>query len=85
MQKLGKINIGQTVAEQLEVDLALENQAVTRLNEGLQACRDLKDNASAELLVRILESEEEHIDWLEAQRDQVAQVGIENYLAQQIR
>lgn len=84
VQKLGKINIGETVLEQLQSDLALELEALPVLNDGVQLCRDRGDNGTRALLERILESEEEHVDWLEAQLDQVDQVGIKNYLAAQI-
>lgn len=85
LQRLGKINVGQNVKEQLELDLALEHAAIPRLNEGIKLCRELGDNGSEDLLVRILTSEEEHADWLESQLDQIAQVGLPQYLAQQIR
>lgn len=84
LQRIGKINIGETVAEQLEVDLALEHEALPRLNAGIAACRDAGDNGTRALLEDILRSEEEHVDWLEAQLDLIAQVGLQNYLAQQM-
>ena len=85
VQRLGKINIGETVPEQFKVDLALEMDAVKRLNEGIEVCRQADDNNSRHLLEEILEDEEEHIDWIEAQIALVEQVGAQNYLAQQIR
>ncbi len=85
MQRLGKINIGTTVIDQLKSDLSLENAAVERLNAGVRALRELGDVGSAELLEEILESEEEHVDWLEAQLELIRQAGEQNYLAQQIR
>ncbi|MAE72288.1 MAG: bacterioferritin [Gemmatimonadetes bacterium] len=84
VQKLGKINIGQTVPEQLASDLAVEQDAVARLNAGIKACRETGDNGTRELLEEILTKEEEHIDWLESQLVLIEQVGLENYLAQQI-
>jgi bacterioferritin len=84
MQRLGKINIGENVPEQMKVDLALEMDAVKRLNEGIEQCRELDDNNSRHLLEEILEDEEEHIDWIEAQIALIEQVGVQNYLAQQI-
>ena len=84
VQRLGKINIGETVQEQLTVDLALELDALPRLNDGIEVCKAAGDNGSRLLLEEILASEEEHVDWLEAQLDLISQVGIENYLAQQI-
>jgi bacterioferritin len=85
VQRLGKINIGQKVAEQLNLDLAVEMEAIPRLNEGIKLCRDLGDNGTEDLLTEILRSEEAHVDWLEAQLSQIAQVGEANYLAQQIK
>ena len=84
VQRLGKINIGETVPEQFNVDLALEMDAVKRLNAGIEACRQADDNNSRHLLEEILEDEEEHIDWIEAQIALIEQVGAQNYLAQQI-
>jgi bacterioferritin len=85
LQRLGKINVGQTVPEQLKIDLALEYDAIPRLNEGIKLCRELGDNGSEDLLVKILVSEEAHVDWLEAQLAQIAQMGEANYLAQQVK
>jgi bacterioferritin len=85
VQRLGKINIGETVPEQMRVDLQLEIDAVARLNKGIETCREKDDNNSRHLLEEILEDEEEHIDWIEAQHALIEQVGVQNYLAQQIR
>ena len=85
VQRLGKINIGENVQEQFRVDLALESEAVKRLNEAVETCRTAGDNNTRHLLEEILKDEEEHIDWLEAQIALVEQVGIQNYLSQQIR
>ena len=85
MQRLGKINIGENVPEILKVDLALEMDAIPRLNKGIETCRDAGDNTTRLLVEKVLEDEEEHVDWLEAQLELIAQVGAQNYLAQQIR
>jgi bacterioferritin len=85
MQRLGKINIGETVPEILNADLALELDALPRLNKGAETCRDAGDNTTRQLIEAILKEEEEHVDWLEAQIGLIAQVGAQNYLAQQIR
>jgi bacterioferritin len=85
VQRLGKINIGQKVAEQLKLDLAVEMEAIPRLNDGIKLCRDLGDNGTEDLLTHILTSEEAHVDWLEAQLSQIAQMGEANYLAQQLK
>jgi len=85
LQRLNKVNVGETVPEQFKLDLALEYEAVKRLNDGVKLCREANDHGSESLLRSILVSEEEHIDWLEAQISLIAQLGVENYLAQQIR
>jgi bacterioferritin len=85
LQRLGKINVGQTVLEQLRLDLDVEKAAVKMLNDGIDLCRELSDSGSRELLEHILVAEEEHANWLEAQLELVAQVGAENYLTQQIK
>ncbi len=85
LQRLDKIRIGQTVPEQLKSDLELEYTAVTRLNDAIVLCRQKGDNATEVLLSKILVSEEDHIDWLEAQLHLIEQVGEKAYLAEQIR
>jgi bacterioferritin len=85
VQRLGKITIGENVEEILKADYALELEALPRLNEGIELCRELGDNNSRHLLEEILEDEEEHVDWIEAQLTLIEQVGIQNYLAQQIK
>lgn len=85
MQRLFKILIGENVPEQLKLDLGLETEAVERLNKAIELAVKVHDNGTRELLDEILESEEHHIDWLEAQMDLLKQVGTQNYLAQQIR
>jgi len=85
VQRLGKINIGENVPEQLKLDHALELDAVKRLNTGIETCREADDNNSRHLLEEVLEDEEEHVDWLEAQLSLLEQVGVQNYLAAQIR
>ncbi len=85
MQRLGKVRVGETVPEQLKLDHGLELEAVSRLNKGVALTVEVGDNGSRELLEDILVSEEEHVDWLEAQLELIKQVGEQNYLAQQIR
>jgi len=79
-----KINIGQTVEQQFKNDLQVEYEAVDRLNEGIKACVAAGDNGSRELLEKILVDEEHHVDWLEAQLHAIEEMGIQNYLAQQL-
>ena len=84
VQRLGKITIGETVKEQLELDLALEERAIPILNAGIQQCRDEGDNGTRALFEEILVDEERHVDWLESQLELMRQIGVENYLAQQV-
>lgn len=84
VQRLGKIDIGQTVAEQIRLDLEVEKVAIKRLNDGIELARSLGDNGTRELLEEILVGEEEHADFLEAQLTLIAQVGEAHYMAQQI-
>lgn len=84
LQRLGKLNIGQSVVEMLKNDLGVEQVAIPLLNRAIETCRQVGDNGSEHLLKEILVSEEEHVDWLEAQLELVKQVGEGNYLAQQI-
>jgi bacterioferritin len=85
LQRLGKINIGENVQEIMQADYARELEALPRLQQGIEVCRELGDNNSRRLLEEILEDEEEHVDWLEAQLSLIEQVGIQNYLAAQIK
>ena len=85
LQRLGKINVGQTVPEQLRLDLDVEKAAVKALNAVIELCRSLADNGSREMLEHMLRDEEEHANWLEAQLTLITQAGESNYLAQQIR
>ena len=79
-----KISIGQTVKQQLENDLGLEQAALTVLRPGIKTCLELRDDATRELLEHIVVDEEHHIDWIETQLHQIKEIGYENYLAQQI-
>lgn len=84
LQKLGKLKIGENVKEQLECDLALEYEAIPHLRTGIELCWDANDHGTRDLLERILVSEEEHADWLETQLSVIKDVGLQNYLSQQI-
>jgi bacterioferritin len=85
LQRLGNIAVGETVPEQLRLDLDLEKRAVPVLNRGIELCRKLGDNGTAELLEDVLEDEEDHVNFLEAQLLLLDQVGVQNYLAEQIK
>ena len=84
LQRLNKLRVGETVKEQFELDLQLEYSAIAFLNKGIDACRRANDNASEDMFVKILVSEEQHTDFLETQLELIKQVGEANYLAQQI-
>lgn len=79
LQSLGKLFIGENTKEMLECDLKLEMVALPDLREGIAYAESIQDYVSRELLVYILESEEEHVDWLETQLKLIESVGIENY------
>ncbi|MDC8013485.1 bacterioferritin [Tahibacter soli] len=84
LQNLGKLLIGQTPKEALECDLKLEYMAVPDLKAGIAHCESVGDYISRELLEDILESEEEHIDWLETQLSLIGQLGDGLYLQTKI-
>jgi len=83
VSQLNKISIGASVEEQLKNDLAGELGAIKSYNEGIKLCLEVGDGGSRELIEDNLEDEEKHLDWLEAQVDQIAQMGIQNYLLAQ--
>ena len=80
LQDLGRLRIGENVREMLESDLGLEHQAIPDLRDGIAYCEEVRDYVSRDLLERILESEEEHVDWLETQLKLMDQLGEQNYL-----
>ncbi len=84
MDEMGKIRIGKDVPQQLENDLALEKSAVVAYNEAVETCRKAGDNATADFLKEILIDEEEHVDFLETQLGLIKQLGLQNYLSQQM-
>ena len=84
MQRLNPVGVGEEPVEQHKLDLALEMDAVKRLNEGIALCRDKADNGTREMLEQILKEEEESVDWHEAQLYLVEQIGRERYLSEQI-
>jgi bacterioferritin len=84
MDQLGRIKIGKSVKEQLGNDLALERQAVTDYNVSIDICRKVSDNATADFLKEILKDEEDHVDQLETELSMIEQMGLQNYLAQQL-
>jgi bacterioferritin len=85
LQRLNNVLVGETVPEQLALDLDLERAAIERYNRGVALAVAKGDNGTRELLEEKLVGEEAHADWLESQLELIRQVGVENYLAQQIR
>jgi bacterioferritin len=83
VSKLNAIRIGRTVEEIVSNDLDAEDSAVQMYNEGIRLATASKDDGTRELLTKILKDEERHVDWGEQQRDQIAQMGIANYLSMQ--
>ena len=84
VSQLNPISIGPDVEAQHKNDLAAEIGAVKAYNDGIRLAVEAGDNGTRELLESILKDEEEHVDWLEAQLDQIEQMGIQNYLVEQI-
>jgi len=84
MSELFPLSIGANVRAQLENDLALELEAVPRLNRAIQAAVEAGDSGSRDLFEKILTDEEGHVDWLEAQLHVIQEIGLQNYLAEQV-
>lgn len=80
LQKLGKLRIGEHTEEMLKCDLALEMDGLPDLKDAIEYCESIRDYVSRDLFENILESEEEHVDWLEEQFDRINGMGIKNYL-----
>jgi bacterioferritin len=80
LQDLGKLMIGQDVVEIAKSDLSLENAGLPVLKDAIAHCEKVADYISRELFEDILESEEEHVDWLETQLDMIERMGLQNYV-----
>lgn len=85
VSNLKTISIGANVEVQLKHDLEAEAEAIKAYNDGIRLCIELGDHGSRELIEDNLEDEEEHLDWLEAQLDQINQMGLQNYLLAQVK
>jgi bacterioferritin len=79
-QTLGRLRIGETVEEVLRSDLALEGDAIPLLRDAIAHCEDVRDYISRDLFRRILDNEEEHVDFLERQFDMIERMGLQNYV-----
>lgn len=84
VSNLKKINIGSDIPKQFDNDLAAEYGAVKGYNDGIRLAYDLGDNGSRELMDSILKDEEEHVDWIEAQIEQIKVMGLQAYLVEQV-
>ena len=85
LQKLGRIRIGETVPEMFASDIVLEQEAIPRLNAAIALCVEQADNGTRHLLEQILVSEEDHLDWIETQQGLIEQLGLPQYLSQQLQ
>lgn len=79
-QAIHKLKVGETVEEILKADLAMEQEAIPLLRDAIEHCETVRDYVSREIFERILESEEEHVDFLETQFDMIARMGLQNYV-----
>jgi bacterioferritin len=79
-QAIHKLKVGETVEEILKADLAVEMEAIPLLRDAIEHCESVRDYTSREIFERILESEEEHVDFLETQFDMIKRMGLENYV-----
>lgn len=84
LQDLGKLMIGENTKEMLQCDLKLENLAIPDLRDAIQYCEEVRDFVSRDLFQHILDSEEEHVDWLETQLSLIDRLGIQNYEQTQV-
>jgi bacterioferritin len=80
VQRLNPVMVGEDVDQILKADLSLEEKAMTDLREGIAYCESVRDFVSRDLLSKILDSEEEHVDFLDRQFDLIKQIGIERYI-----
>lgn len=85
LQDLGRLRIGEDTKEILECDLALELQAIPDLRDGIEYCEKVRDFVSRDLLLKILDSEEEHVDWLETQLGLIEKIGLQNYQSEKMK
>lgn len=85
VQRLGTVHVGETVPEQLKVDLQAEQEMLKVLSEGIAHCAKVGDYTTRHMLEDMAEDVDDHIDWIETQMESIKQVGLENYLSEQIK
>lgn len=85
MQRLGTVHVGETAHEQLKLAVKQEQVAVTLFREAITHCARVEDYTTRHILEDMIKDEEHHIDWLETQLETIKQIGVENYLSQQIK
>ncbi len=85
MQRMGTVNVGETVPEQLKLDLKAQQEMLKVLSDGVAHCTKVGDYTTRHMLEDMAKDVDEHIDWIETQLETIKQVGLENYLSEQIK
>jgi bacterioferritin len=85
MQRLGTVHVGETVPEQFNLDLKSEQEMLKLLSDGVAHCVKVGDYTTRHMLEDMVKDVDEHIDWIETQQETIKQVGLENYLSEQIK
>ncbi len=85
MQRLGTVHVGETVPEQFKLDLKTELEMLKLLTDGVQHCAKVGDFTTRHMLEDMAKDVDEHIDWIEVQMETIKQIGVENYLSEQIK
>jgi bacterioferritin len=85
VQRLGTVHVGETVPEQLKTDLQAEKEMLTLLTDGIAHCAKVGDYTTRHMFEDMAEDVDQHIDWIETQMETIKQVGLENYLSEQIK
>ncbi len=85
MQRLGTVHVGETVPEQFKLDLKAEQEMLKMLSDGVAHCTKVGDYTTRHMLEDMAKDVDEHIDWIETQMETIKQVGVENYLSEQIK
>ena len=85
VQRMNTVHVGETVPEQFKLDLKTEQEMLTLLNEGIIHCTKASDFTTRHMLEDMAKDVDAHIDWIETQQETIKQVGLENYLAEQIK